>query len=71
MSFKTEFKENVVFSQCLSKLFVGSHEDFKLSLGACFVLNDHLAGLFQISIKESAELLTGAFLLHTCTVMLF
>lgn len=48
MSFKTEFKENVVFS--MPELFVGSHEDFKLILGACFVLNYHPGGFFQISI---------------------
>lgn len=38
-SFKVEFKENVVFSQYLSKLFFGTHGDFKLSLGTCLIQN--------------------------------
>lgn len=34
-----EFKENVVFFQCLSQLFVGTRGDFKFGLGASFVQN--------------------------------
>lgn len=38
-SFKVEFKETTVFSQYQSKLFFGTHGDFKLSLGTHFVQN--------------------------------
>lgn len=37
--FKVEFKESVVFSRYRSKLVFGTHGDFKLSPGTCFVQN--------------------------------
>lgn len=49
-SFKVEFKENVVFSKCLSKLIFGTRGDFNLNLGTCFVELSILGGSFQISV---------------------